>query len=258
MSGALHWLELIDKPASAPAHIRLLYERLRTSNAPAKAPVKASTTTTTTAPATAAAIPTTTLNTSSNNLHYHVAVPNTQHLAQRPTPIAPAHIVHTPPAPLVTTPIIQPVHVQPVVRAAPILSPTIIAPVPVVAAPSHLAPVATTQPAPAPVNNNAAVVGACERLTAAVESLGNDNERSNKVSVEVAKRIPALRQKLEALNATQTDSLVALLESFTNALLAGDASAANTVYTDAQHNFHLQFGSTGMLALKRCLELVKK
>ncbi len=48
-----------------------------------------------------------------------------------------------------------------------------------------------------------------------------------------------------------------MLGSLTDALLVSDATLATAIYTEASQKFSQQLGSTGVLALKRCLDLVK-
>lgn len=291
LSGALYWLEQIEKPATAPSHIRLLYERLKASSAPAVAPsvaTGASGALTGAGSRSAQPVGAPLRPVLSAPVPYAAATAALQARQPSPVPVAsslsshggsPAPVPVPMPVPPMPVPImpapgaVAPAHTYGHAQttststAFPVAAPVSSAPLPMrstAAMAVPLTPSLPTMAAPAPavvtapVPSNPAAGAACDRLTAAVESLGSQNERANKLSVEVAKRLPALRTKLEGLAPAQTDPLVALLDTLSNALLAGDAAQANSVYTEAQQNYHLQLGSTGMLALKRCLDLVKK
>lgn len=242
LKGALHWLEEIENPSQAPPHISLLYQRLRAFCAPVAASVPA---------------PTATKPTSSNIGVRATVSPQPVSIvapAPRPAPI--------PSVPVPTIPATKVAAFPVPVAHAPAPAPVVV-PAPTLAAAAAPPVVASSKEPPLPSISsggvpNEASAGACDRLTAAVEALGAENERAGKLSAEVSKRIPALRTKLESLQPAQWEPLVGLLDSFTNALRSGDANAAAQVYSDAQTHYHIQLGSTGMLALKRCLDLVKR
>lgn len=277
LRGALHWLEEIENPAQGPAHISLLYQRLQKFCAPA-APVQVATTATA-------------VTNANRNQGTFVKPAATYVAAPAAAPVVPRATVSVVPTPLIPTatkmapvPVAVPVPVVPVpvphaqpqqqqqhhhhAAAYPVAAPVPHIPAPHVAAPQYSvgAPAAVAtgprEPTVPSISSggvaNEASMGACDRLSAAVEALGAESERAGKLSAEVSKRIPALRSKLELLPAAQWEPLVGLLDSFTSALTAGNPEAASQVYADAQTNYHVQLGSTGMLALKRCLDLVKR
>ena len=64
--------------------------------------------------------------------------------------------------------------------------------------------------------------------------------------------------KLDSLSKAEGDAACDLLDSFSNAIEARDANTVNALYTEAQQNYHAQMGASGMLALKRCGDLVRK
>ena len=275
MKGALYWLEQIERPSAAPAQIQLLYNRLVAANNPKQAAVQK------------------TQQQQPARQHQHQQSSHPQPHQQQPQQAKYSSQYAVPPRPQIlpnvssaggaqtkpNVPVFPPaVHhsnmapvptVPPLAAATPVPPPTAHAfpsvPAPNVStaysAPSYTPPssggqLPTAKQEPPPPEVNQKVVDACAKLSDAVEGLGAVNDQSAKLSEEVSKRIPALKTKLDSL--ANPDAVCALLESLGDALTSRDINRASELYTEAQQTCHSQLGSTGMLALKRCLDLLKK
>ena len=97
---------------------------------------------------------------------------------------------------------------------------------------------------------------ACDRLLAAAAQLGGSNDQAKKLADEIAKRLPAVKTKLESL--PQVEPVTTLLQNLAASMEGRDVQRAAEVYAEAQQRHHKELGSTGMLALKRCADLIKK
>jgi protein transport protein SEC31 len=281
MEGAVYWLEQIEKPASAPVEIRLLYERLRAAKAPAVASP---------APVTAASRPVGAGGAGGGAVRPPVPVANVQQQILSPTPAVPLpvpqHMGVVPrpsftnvpvlaaavPAPLmggaqsvqqpqtVAPPVTQ---MAPPVQTMPVPTPTFLAgpvatptPAPQVMAPTTSAAPAVVQAAPEKTAAQKAIEDMCLRLLNVSEELGRTNDQAKKLADEVAKRMPVLQTKLDSLN--ETGDLVAVLDRLVDGMQGRDLQAAAGVYAEIQQKYHTHLGSTCMLALKRAVDLMKK
>lgn len=273
MEGALYWLKQIESPETAPANISLLYQRLVHAKAPKAAPAAANTGVRPAAPATASRTP---LYVPTQTPTYQVPAP-----AAFSSPVAPTFA-----SPVASVPVVQPpAFVQPAVPAfvqpvAPVpfaaavpapatyVAPAAVPVVPVTpVAPAFLTPVVpgpvggAASPAPAAVVApvaNPAIAAACERLSNAANALAGANDQTAKLSDEVVKRVPAVKAKLDTVAAAQLQPLLTLLDTLSEAMESRDVAKATQVYNDAQQHYHTQLGSTAILCLKRCLDLLKK
>jgi protein transport protein SEC31 len=269
MEGALYWLEQIQQPASAPPHIRLLYERLRAAKAPsppASAPkgLQAGQQ----RPAAVSAASAVPLPSASASVR-PIASPGAVAASPIARPSVPTPSVYSPasfpvPVAILTPPSVSSPHPTPHVQvAAPSVhlppAPTFVS----AAMPHAPAPAeshhdqAARAPAAALSPSHAAIASVCEQLSRVAEELGGSSEQCLKLADEVAKRVPPLKSKLDSLPAGTADGLVAVLQQLASAMEARDAGRAQQAYAEAQHH-HVHLGSTGMLGLKRMLELVQK
>ena len=265
MEGALFWLEQIDQPARAPIEVRLLYERLRAAKAPVAAPAPAAATPAASKP-------------SLGNVQMHPSPVHQTPMPAKMASVAPFAQPSRQTVPLPNVPMSVPSPMQTTSSQAPQPLPNVAAaravPVPMpmygqgpttVAAPSpstYSTPAPTRAVASPPANAptgptvDPAVAQVCARLLNVAASLGASNDQAKKFADEVAKRLPAVEAKLGA--ASKTETVVALLESLASAMESRDAVTADSLYKEASQKHHSQLGSTGMLALKRCVDVVKK